>query len=523
VLAEPPLAEAGPLLARNRHRLGQAAGAVLGRAWDDLRRQARQAALAAAGDYFRQGGEPVPSAKVISFLMAGHQPELFHPGVWVKNFALQGLARRHGLTPINLVVDNDTPKVTGLRIPMPASPPDSDAFREHPVVRLALVPFDGRLAEEPYEERTVHDENLFTTFADRVDPILRGWGFRPLLYSFWEEVCRQARRTPLLGERLASARRTFERAWGCANLELPVSRLCRTEPFAWFACHLLANLHRFHEIYNASLNDYRRIHGLRSRHHPVPDLVAEGPWREVPFWAWHTGQKRRARLFARSTEGVIELRAGDELWPRLPLPAAGDPGPTVAAWLDLDKNGLKVRSRALTNTLYARLFLADLFLHGIGGGKYDEATDEIVRRFYGFEPPGFLVLSATLLLPLPAFPVQREDVRCLARQSRDLQYNPQRHLDGIASAAARELANHKQALITQAPADRASRRVRFRTLRRLTEELRPYLGELPQDIQRQLTGARQQLEANAVTQRRDFAFCLYPEELLRPFCQQFLS
>ena len=63
---------------------------------------------------------------------------------------------------------------------------------------------------------------------------------------------------------------------------------------------------------------------------------------------------------------------------------------------------MKVRSRALTNTLFARLFLSDLFIHGIGGGKYDELTDDLIRRFYGIEPPEFLILSATRLLPLPA-------------------------------------------------------------------------------------------------------------------------
>ena len=86
-----------------------------------------------------------------------------------------------------------------------------------------------------------------------------------------------------------------------------------------------------------------------------------------------------------------------------------------------------MRSRALTNTLYARLFLSDLFIHGIGGGKYDELTDELIRRFYGCEPPEFLILSATRLLPLPAPPVRPEDHRRLVRELRDLHWNPQRH------------------------------------------------------------------------------------------------
>ena len=63
-----------------------------------------------------------------------------------------------------------------------------------------------------------------------------------------------------------------------------------------------------------------------------------------------------------------------------------------------------LRPRALTLTLFARLCLGDFFIHGIGGGKYDEVTDAIIRDYFGIEPPAYQVLSATLHLPLPAFP-----------------------------------------------------------------------------------------------------------------------
>ena len=110
-----------------------------------------------------------------------------------------------------------------------------------------------------------------------------------MLADFWTLVRREARRTPLLGECFAAARRTYERRWGCHNLELPVSVLCRTEPFAWFAAHLLAELPRFHAVYNDSVHAYRRRHGIRSRNHPVPDLAAEDDWLEAPFWGWRAG------------------------------------------------------------------------------------------------------------------------------------------------------------------------------------------------------------------------------------------
>ncbi len=398
ILAEPPLAAVGQLLEANRARLRRPGADVLGRPWDDLRRAARLSAVAAAHEYLRSLGEPVPDLIHEHLVVAGHQPELFHPGVWIKNFALHGLARRHHLTALNLVVDNDTVKSTALRLPHPAGP-------KHPWPYAATVPFDRWTGEVPYEERAIVEPTLFRHFAEEASTVLRGWPMEPMLPAFWAEVLRWAERTPLLGACFAGARRTFERSWGCHNLEVPVSAICRTEPFAWFACHLLADLPRFQTAYNDCVHDYRRSHGIRSRNHPVPDLATDGDFRETPFWGWRTGQTRRGRLAARLTKDRLELRSGTETWPSLPSPLT-EPTRSVEAWQNLERDGYKVRSRALSNTLYARLFLGELFVHGIGGGKYDELTDAILRRFYGGEPPAFMVLTATRRLPLPGASVR---------------------------------------------------------------------------------------------------------------------
>jgi hypothetical protein len=528
VVAEPALGEVGALLALNRRRLDRAGHELLGRPWPDLQLQARRDAVAAAHDYLNRFGEPLPAEGSTALLMAGHQPELFHPGVWVKHFALQGLARQHGLTSLNLVVDNDTVKSTALRVPARST---TESARPHALT----VPFDHWTGEVPYEERAIQDADLFASFGDRAATLLQDWGYRPLLGDFWAEVRRQTERTRILGECFAAARRAFERRWGCHNREVPVSALCRTEPFAWFAGHLLAELPRFHALYNDCVHDYRRLYGIRSRNHPVPDLVRDGEWLEAPFWTWRAGSPRRGRLFVRRSPSGLELRAGEEPWPTLPLPPVlstqyavrstqYSAPPAVAAFQDLERKGFKVRSRALTNTLYARLFLADLFIHGIGGGKYDELTDELIRRFYEMEPPAYLVLSATRYLPLPIAPVGPDDKRRLVRELRDVHYNPQRHLDGAAihDPALRTVAAEKREWIERQSTDARERRHRFEVLRALTERLRAPLAERERFLAKLLNECEHQLEANAVLKRRDYAFCLYPEETLRPFCTRFL-
>jgi hypothetical protein len=507
VVAEPPLSQVAELLAGNQQRLVQNT-LMLGRSWADLRLKARQAALDSARTYFRDAGEPLPSRNHGPLLMAGHQPDLFHPGVWVKNFALHGLARTHAGVALNLVVDNDTAKSTSVRVPTRATP-------VVPRPHALNIPFDRWVGEVPFEERTVADETVFAGFSDRVIDAMQDWGFTPLLAKFWVEARRQARSTSLLGELLARARRELERSWGCHNLEVPVSRLCRTEPFAWFACHLLSDLPRFHAIYNEVVHGYRRRHGLKSENHPVPDLAAYGDWLEAPFWAWRNRQTRRGRLLARIREGKIDLRVGPEPLPSLTLNSA------PSQWMDLEALGFKVRSRALTNTLYARLFVADLFIHGIGGGRYDELTDEIIRRFYGMEPPRFLVLSATRLLPLPIFPIQPSEVRRLERLARDLECNPQRYLE-VESPLFRDLITEKQTWIKREPGSEEERRRRFEALRASNHQLRPFVVDRLRATRSHLAEGERQLQANAVLRRRDYAFCLFPEEILRPFVTRFL-
>jgi hypothetical protein len=516
VVAEPPLEEAGRLATENADRLQRSAPPVLGRPWRDVKRDAYSSLDAAVYDYHRRIDGVADAWKGGgSVFMAGHQPELFHPGVWVKNFALHGLARRHGGRAINLVVDNDTVKTTSLHFPVLREPlPPISEFQPY----RATEPFDHPPSGEPYEEYAVRDEDLFASLPDRVRP---EWDFEPLLREFWKVAVQTGRRTRLLGERLTAARRRIESRWGCDNQEVPVSAVCQTEAFAWFACDLLANLPRLHAVYNGSVRDYRARYGLRSTSHPVPDLAAEGDWLEAPFWAWRCGPARRGRLMVRLGRETVDLRVGGEAWPRLPR----EPGAMVRAFLDLGRQGLKVRSRALTNTTYARLFLCDLFIHGIGGGKYDEVTDAIIRRYYGLEPPGYLVLSATLLLPLPHYAARPEDCRRLKREARDLYYNPQRHLDGEAGSRPdlAVLVARKRDLVREEPADRRGRRERFRQIRAVSEALRaPVAGSLAA-ARRAVADCEAEARANAILRRRDYPFVLYPERTLRPFCEQFLT
>ncbi len=497
ILAVPPLDEVEALLAVNRRNLNSALIPSIGKSLNELRDLARREVFAASSQYHLEAGETVADATTDVWMVAGHQPELFHPGVWFKNFVLHQLGRQHAAVALNLIVDTDTAKPALLHAPADG--------------RIARIPFDRSRAETPYEERRVEEETTFADLPQRMAPIISRWNFEPMLEAFWREVMKQAQRTPLLGERLAGARRTMERRWGCVQREVPMSRVCQTEAFAWFAGSILTELPAFHAIYNQTVQEYRREHGIRSRSHPVPDLTTEGEWLEAPFWAWRKGQTRRGKLFVRAKSPAWEIRVAGEGWPSLPCGAA----PMVEAWRTLEARGFKIRSRALTTTMFARLFLADLFVHGIGGGIYDELTDRLIERYYRIPAPAFLVLSATLLLPLPRCPDAAQQVRNLERRLRELVFKPERYVDR--NDRTEPLIRAKQEWIARLGATHEERAERYHRIREINARLLPYVLPQTQRVQVDHLEQQQRAERDDIAARRDYAFCLYPEEMLRRF------
>ena len=165
------------------------------------------------------------------------------------------------------------------------------------------------------------------------------------------------------------------------------------------------------------------------------------------------------------------------------------------------------------------MLLADLFLHGIGGGKYDELADTLIERFFGIEPPRYLVLSATLLLPIPRTQADAAALQKLQLLQRELSFNPQRHLpksDEPLPALVRE----KEALIACAPPHGLEAKQRFRRLHQINELMQAPLVGKRAETARAIVACQAEIERNAAANRRDYAFCLYPEAMLRDYFQQ---
>src|SRR5262245_27827928 len=233
VLAEPNFDALPALVEANRRLLHRADVGVGGLPLRELRALARREVLELAHAHTDSPALRAGLSSDGPLLLAGHQPELAHPGVWVKNFALNGLARKLGGVPLHLVVDNDTLENTSLRFP---------TFNDHDPnsVRLESVAFDTFSGEVPYEDRGIEDADrtcVFASFAHRAQPLWSNWGHEPLLWRVWPDVVHY-KPTATIGERFTKARRNCEREWGCRNEEVRVSALSETQAFRAFAAHV---------------------------------------------------------------------------------------------------------------------------------------------------------------------------------------------------------------------------------------------------------------------------------------------
>lgn len=522
-LIEPAQSQFVELIARNLNHAVSRRASILGSAFPAFVVSARDEFLEVAIDYTRQERDTswLPSLKPqLPFLLAGHQPELFHPGVWFKNFLLSSAAERsHGIG-INLIVDTDTIRSSSVRVPVQGGS----------TAEIENVAFDAASDAVPFEERAILDTWLFESFAERLLAAYQtcnlksGESDQPLIAEdIWKRACdvlRRGREGANLGLVLAQTRHWLEWRLGLRTLEIPLSTVAQTRHFRLFSAHLLVNLPSFSRLYNAALSEYRHINRIRSSTHPVPTLQEDDDWLEAPYYVWTTAEPQRRQLFVRQTRESMILtdRRGVKLVLDLSPDSLADNA--IQKLSAAEALGIKLRPRALITTMYARLVLSDLFIHGMGGAKYDELTDLIIRRFFGIEPPAYVTATATFRLPIERPQVSIDDVQYSAHRIREIRYRPESFLneptikkDGDVATKLIALAAEKRAHLDKHDLRRCSADV-FHHL----DSINRAMHDLLQPVEQELRARHAEIVALArqsqLLASREFSFVLFPAEKL---------
>ncbi len=176
--------------------------------------------------------------------------------------------------------------------------------------------------------------------------------------------------------------------------------------------------------------------------------------------------------------------------------------------------------KALALTLFARVFVADLMIHGVGGGRYDRVTDGVCRRYFGIEPPGYVVASMTMYLPLGAHIVTEDEVAAAKERLNRLDHNPDALLGEVEFDSAEEqsraaaLASEKSSLVTAIAAPGADKKGLGSRIRELNVELSALLAPLKGELAAELSALESQFAASEILTDRTYPFCFWsPEEV----------
>ncbi len=499
VLAVPPLAEWGRLAEENRHARRRRRGELLGRPW-------------AAWTEEDPADPPV--------IRTGHQPGFIHPGVWIKAVGIGRAAARVGGRAEFVLADTDAADDLALAVP------HADGRR---LEALACRP-PGVAAGEPYR---------------RLPPIPPSW---------WEEIDRTLHRLPPPvppdapwaaftagylagpgepslpaghGPNWAAGLRAAQDALGlpspafrsAADLFDPAAAGAMNPAWA-FVAHLLLEAGPLAAAYNEAVHAYRARRGWRGRMHPVPDLAVATDRVETPFWVAPPRGPRQRLWVGRPRSDRLELWAG-----RTPLGVLAvdalrqDPRPAIAQGLP---PGTAIWPRALALTMFLRLFHCDLFVQGVGGAKYDQMTDAILRRFFGIDPPAYVALSATLRLPLPRSGRTADELERCRRRLRDLRFNPQRCRPVGRDAAWTELVRHREALIARSERLRherqrakAARRAVWDEIHEVNRRLAARLADEEAQVLEEMAEIHRAVSSDRLAASREWFFALHSGERLR--------
>ncbi len=443
-------------------------------------------------------------------IAAGHQAEFFHAGVLAKNIAVTELAARHGGQAVFVVVDSDVPKTGRVSVPQATARGLRRVDVEVPGCELQLA----------YEAQPARPRSDWLQFFASLTSLAEG-GDQSLLPTYARAWLTTDSAAPAYCEAWMRAQAAAEEALGVAGLRhLRLAALCETSAFRCFTAYLALHAERSAAEYNAAQESYRRRHRVRARGRPVPRLLVREGTVELPLWAWQ-GCAPRQRVFVTPQGTRLELHTEGARIAALPRDMLARAEAHTRPWPS-DAEGWRLRPRALALSAFARLLLADLFVHGIGGAKYDELMEDWIAGLLRVEPRPMACVSATLRLPLMRSEVRPADVTAARHAARDLRFNPERHLKSVPE----ELRREKQELVRRAallraerPKAHVDRRVVFREIRRVNEQMLAGDPWRAAEYDQRVQTLEAHLELDRVALEREYFYALHTPEALGALAQ----
>ncbi len=430
-------------------------------------------------------------------VLTGHQPLIYHLGIQAKSFVLNRIAEKTASTAIDIVVDTDVEHEMTFQTPRLSPEPQRAS--------LPLIRGDGH---HWFADTRPPSADEVEAWSQHVREAVETLGLPEVEGSVDRYLAGAAEVVADAGDAAefsVRARRKFESRAELGHLQLPVSKMIASRSWGEFITDIVSDAERFHTSYNDALAEFRVRHHTRSAAQPFHDLRVQDGLIELPLWYLHPSG--RLDVFVRpGVDGSWDLVAGGEV-----VYSETADGATENA-----KRGhfARLAPKAITLTLFLRVWFCELFIHGTGGYRYDEVCDSVARSFYGCEPAARVSATCSAFLPLVA---QWVDESCLAEAVERI-HRVAHHPEEFIAAAdlsdwrasqATDLLAEKDGLVLaiKAPgADKKSMGLRIKAINAdLAEILEPHRSLL--EIERRCL--EQSLDAQRILADRTHSFPLF--------------
>lgn len=387
----------------------------------------------------------------------GHQPEIQHPGILFKDILTHLIAKKLNAIAIHIIVDTDA---TEFEISLPKSK-NQFLFLNHIHIKSNEIFSKFKLKESEkkeiidYLEILKEELNLFIP----ENYILISLEYINFIISELEKNTSLTKISFLIREK-------FFKENSIEIYQVPISELIQLSSFQFLVNLIKNNFDSFREAYNSSLTDYRKEHKIKNHAQPIPDLNEE----ELPFWVLNCSTNERATL-----------KKNEALEDKIILP------------------------KAITLTMFLRLFLSDFFIHGKGGGRYEEVSEKIYEKFFKIKASPYSVASITFNLNFSEkFNFANIDEKALEQNLREIEYSPEKFLD-----SENELTKQKKIIQAEFKNPDSNKKELHKKIEELNSEMKKLVQSKKLDLEKTKSILPEILKTKEVFQNRTFPFFLY--------------
>lgn len=417
-------------------------------------------------------GDPVNQPIV----MTGHQPVIFHSGLAFKYQVTEQVAAENRAIGIAVSIDTDRGDCGQFTFP---NRPTSDASNEASDFPISREIQTVAKSHNLYAHGRLHAAADIEATASHVMQNLKGLS-SPVSTERTADVFASYERLAATKCSSAEANTILRTQHGIGGrlLEIPLSAIASFPEALTLTADILKQSQRFAQVYNTTLKLFREEHGLRNAANPFPDLKISDDLYELPFWVVDHENRVRHALEVQQDGDVTRLIANGETIDSFTGSISAD------ALEPMLLQNIQLVPRGALITAFLRLLFSDLFVHGVGGARYDQFTDEFIRTWWNCEPPAFTLATASRF----AFPEQKqqiERIQSLKMNMRDMQFNPQRHFDqnvfpAELESSLKSLSEEKRKLVAQlkdAKANGESASAFGKQIQNITEQIKTEVAD----------------------------------------------